>query len=94
MDMPIEYSFVKGGIISMTRALATKYAPVRVNCVSPGGVFDGQDEKFVKRYCEKTPLGRMATPEDVANAVVFLASDKAAYITGQNIVIDGGYTIQ
>ena len=93
---PIGYSAAKGAIIAMTRALATKYGPygVRVNCVSPGGVQDEQDPLFIDRYCERVPLGRMATPEDVANAVIFLASDKASYITGQNIIIDGGLTIQ
>ena len=90
MDMPVEYSFIKGGIIAMTRTLATKYAPVRVNCVSPGGVGDGQDQKFIERYCKRVPLGRMATPEDSAGPVVFLAGDKARYITGQNLIIDGG----
>ena len=80
----------------MTRALACKYGPqgVRVNCVSPGGVFDNQDPVFVERYNQRVPLGRMATPEDVADAVVFLASDKAKYITGQNLVVDGGLTAQ
>jgi len=93
---PIGYSAAKGAIIAMTRALACKYGPngVRVNCVSPGGVYDGQDPIFVGRYNARVPLGRMATPGDVADAVVFLASDKASYITGQNLVVDGGLTIQ
>ena len=93
---PIGYSAAKGAIIAMTRALATKYGPygVRVNCVSPGGVYDNQDPVFVDRYCERVPLGRMATPKDVANAVIFLASDKANYITGVNLLIDGGITAQ
>ena len=93
---PIGYSAAKGAIIAMSRALACKYGPhgVRVNCVSPGGVFDGQDPVFVERYNQRVPLGRIATPEDVADAVVFLASDKAKYITGQNLILDGGLTIQ
>ena len=93
---PIGYSAAKGAIIAMTRALATKYGSfgVRVNCVSPGGIFDNQDPIFVERYNERVPLGRMATPKDVANAVIFLASDKANYITGQNLCVCGGLTIQ
>jgi len=93
---PIAYSAAKGAIISLTRAVACKYGKygVRVNCVSPGGVFDNQDPVFVDRYNERVPLGRMATPKDVADAVIFLASDNASYITGQNIVVDGGLTVQ
>lgn len=92
----IGYSAVKGAIISMTRALACKHGPdgVRVNCVSPGGVFDYQDPEFVKRYCDRVPLRYMATAENVADAVLFLASDKASYITGHNLVVDGGITVQ
>jgi len=91
MDMPVDYSFIKGGIISMTRTLATKYGPgLRVNCVSPGGVFDNQDMRFVKKYCARVPLGRMATPEDIAGPVAFLASDAAKYITGVNLPVEGG----
>ena len=91
MDMPVEYSFIKGGIISLTRALATKFAPdIRVNCVNAGGVFSNQPGSFVEKYCARVPLGRMATPEDIADPVVFLASDKARYITGINLPICGG----
>jgi len=91
MDMPVEYAFIKGGVISITRALATKFAPdIRINCVSPGGVFDNQDRRFVKKYCARVPLGRMATPEDIAGPVAFLASDAAKYITGVNLPVEGG----
>lgn len=91
---PIGYSAAKGAIIALSRSIATQYAKydVRVNCVSPGGVFDNQDPKFVERYEAKTPMGRMATPEDIAGPVCFLASDAAKYITGTNLVIDGGLT--
>lgn len=91
---PVGYSAAKGAIISLSRALACKYGPngVRVNVVSPGGVFDGQDVEFVKRYKKRVPLGRMATPKDVAEAVVFLSG--ASYITGINLIIDGGLTSQ
>lgn len=94
MTMPSAYSAIKGGIIGMTRLLATYYGPrgVRCNCVSPGGVEDRQSESFIERYASLTPLGRMASPEDIVGAVVFLASRAGAYVTGQNIVVDGGWS--
>lgn len=94
MTMPAAYSAIKGGLINLTRYLASYYGPqqIRVNCVSPGGVFDGQPEKFVQNYNSKVPMGRMAKPEDIAPAVSFLLSDDASYITGQNLIIDGGWT--
>lgn len=96
MTMPAAYSAIKGGIISLTRYLAAYYAPhkIRVNSISPGGVLNGQPPTFVERYESKTPLSRMASPLDVAAAAVFLASDAAAYITGQNLLVDGGWTIR
>ena len=95
MTSPVEYAAVKGGIINLTRYLASYLGSegVRANVVSPGGVFDGQPERFVERYEERTLLGRMAAPEDVAGAVAYLASDAAAYVTGQNLVVDGGWTV-
>ncbi len=89
-----EYHFVKGGINALVKGIATVYGPmgVRCNAVSPGGVFTHQDPKFVERYIEHVPLRRMASPEDVAGAVVFLASDAANYITGENIFVGGGMT--
>lgn len=94
MEMPMAYAMAKGGVIALTRWIATNYGRygVRANCVSPGGVYSGQPVEFVERYCERVPLGRMAVPEDVASAVVFLASDEASYITGQNLMVDGGLT--
>ncbi|GFE58481.1 SDR family oxidoreductase [Geobacter sp. AOG1] len=95
MTMPAAYAAIKGGILSFTRYLAAYYGPygVRVNAVSPGGVFNGQDVSFVTEYSKKPPMRRMGKPEDVAAAVAFLASDSAGYITGHNLVVDGGWTI-
>jgi len=96
MTSPVEYSAIKGGIINLTRYLASYLGPegIRVNALSPGGVYDKQQEPFVSQYEERTPLGRMATPEDVTGGVVYLASDASSYVTGHNLVIDGGWTIQ
>lgn len=95
MTSPPDYSFAKGGIINFTRYLATYYAPygIRVNCISPGGYYGGQPEEFVRRYEQRTPLGRMAVWNDLKGAAVFLASDAAQYITGQNLAVDGGWTV-
>ncbi len=89
------YSAIKGGLISFSRYLASYHGPfgIRVNCVSPGGIFDHQDPQFVKRYEARVPLGRMGRPEDIAPVVSFLLSEDAQYITGQNIIVDGGVTI-
>ncbi len=65
---------------------------VRVNAVSPGGIFDGQNETFVNNYNDKVPMGRMGLPEEISPTVAFLLSDDASYITGQNLIIDGGWT--
>jgi NAD(P)-dependent dehydrogenase (short-subunit alcohol dehydrogenase family) len=89
------YSAIKGGVINFTRYLASYYGRqgVRVNCVSPGGIFDNQHETFVANYEKKVPMGRMGNPDDIAPAVSFLLSDEAKYITGQNLIVDGGWTI-
>jgi NAD(P)-dependent dehydrogenase (short-subunit alcohol dehydrogenase family) len=94
MTVAAPYSAIKGGIINFTRYLASYYGPhgVRVNSISPGGVFDNQNEVFVRNYVSRTPLRRMASSEDIAGGVVYLASDAAAYVTGHNLVIDGGWT--
>ncbi|MCL3852154.1 SDR family oxidoreductase [Parabacteroides sp. GYB001] len=91
---PAAYSAIKGGIINFTRYLASYYGRknIRVNCVSPGGIFDHQHESFLRRYNEKVPMGRMGNPDDIAPAVSFLLSDEAKYITGQNLAVDGGWT--
>lgn len=95
MTMPAAYSAIKGGVINFTRYLASYYgaSKIRVNCVSPGGVFNNQNSDFVNKYEAKVPMKRMALPEDIAPCVSFLLSDSSSYITGQNIIIDGGWTI-
>jgi NAD(P)-dependent dehydrogenase (short-subunit alcohol dehydrogenase family) len=92
MDSPPDYHFHKGGMIALTRYLARKLAPkkIRVNCISPGGLFNNQPEEFLEKYSRKVPLGRMAVHDDIKGVVVFFASDASAYITGENILMDGG----
>ena len=95
LTSPAAYSAIKGGIINFSRYLASYYGKenIRVNCVSPGGIFDNQNSRFVKNYKHKVPLKRMGTPEDIAPAVSFLLSEEAKYITGHNLIVDGGWTI-
>jgi NAD(P)-dependent dehydrogenase (short-subunit alcohol dehydrogenase family) len=96
------YPVIKSGILNLVRQMASYYGKdkIRINCVSPGGLEgpiagkkENQDNKFKKKYKEKTPLGRMAKPIDVSNAMIFLASDASSYITGQSINVDGGISI-
>lgn len=89
---PTSYSVVKHGLIGLTKWLATYYAGkgVRVNSLSPGGVENGQPEEFVERYVNTVPLGRMSTPSDYQGAVLFLCSEASAFMTGANLVMDGG----
>ena len=90
---PAAYAASKGGLIQMTRWLATTMAPkVRVNAIAPGGVFRNTPEPFLGRYISRTPLARMATEEDFMGAVAYLASDLSAYVTGQCLAVDGGWT--
>ena len=94
MTMPAAYSAIKGGLVNLTRYIAAYYGPqqIRVNTVSPGGIFDNQNTTFVRNYEKKVPMRRMGTPSDIAPSVVFLLSDDSKYITGQNLIIDGGWT--
>jgi NAD(P)-dependent dehydrogenase (short-subunit alcohol dehydrogenase family) len=90
---PAAYAASKGGLVQFTRWLATTLAPnVRVNAVAPGGIERNTPEPFLSRYEARTPLGRMGTEEDIKGSVAFLASDLSAYVTGQVIAIDGGWT--
>lgn len=93
MGNPAAYAATKGGLIALTRYLAAVLAPrIRVNAISPGGISRGQPDSFVGRYEKLTPLGRMGTEEDLKGAAAFLCSDAAAYVTGQNLLVDGGWT--
>ena len=94
MTMPAAYSAIKGGIINFTRYVASYFGEcqVRANTVSPGGIFDNQNEIFVKNYSKKVPMRRLGTPSDIAPVVAFLLSDDSQYITGQNLVVDGGWS--
>lgn len=91
---PAAYSAIKGGIINFTRYLASYFGKdgIRVNCVSPGGIKDNQDPSFIKAYNNKSPLKRMGRAEEIAPAITFLLSDEASFITGHNLMVDGGWT--
>lgn len=94
LTSPVAYSAIKGGVINFSRYIASYFGKynVRSNCVSPGGIFNNQNKTFVDQYEHKVPMKRMGTPDDIAPAVSFLLSDGAKYITGQNLVVDGGWT--
>ena len=89
---PAAYSAIKGGIINFSRYLASYYGKynIRVNCVSPGGIFENQHPSFVERYSNKSLLKRMGKAEEIAPAVSFLLSDEASFITGHNLMVNGG----
>ena len=95
MTMPIEYAVVKSGIISLTKYLAKylKGSNIRVNSISPGGVFDGQPEKFVENYNNECLNKGMLSKSDLNGVIVFLLSDDSSYINGQNIIVDDGFSL-
>lgn len=92
INTPAVYSASKAGVIGLTKYLATYWAKdgIRVNSITPGGVESGQNDTFKKHYSNRIPLGRMAKPEEMVGALIYLASDASSYVTGHNIVIDGG----
>jgi NAD(P)-dependent dehydrogenase (short-subunit alcohol dehydrogenase family) len=91
----VAYASAKAGLVGMSRYLAAYWAPngIRVNCVSPGGIKRQQDPEFYANYSRRVPMGRMATEEEVASTVAFLVMPASRFITGQNIMVDGGLTI-
>jgi NAD(P)-dependent dehydrogenase (short-subunit alcohol dehydrogenase family) len=91
---PPAYGASKAAVVNLTKYLATHWAPhgVRVNALSPGGVLGDQDEEFKRKFCHRVPLGRMATANDLGGPLLFLASQASSYVTGIELVVDGGFT--
>ena len=94
LTTPAAYSAIKGGVINFSRYLASYYGKygLRINCVSPGGIYNNQNKKFVNNYIRNVPLKRMGIPSDISPAVSFLLSEDSSYVTGQNLIVDGGWT--
>lgn len=90
---PSVYGATKAAVIQLTKYYATRFAPVRINSVSPGGIYNNHEDGFNNRYSDRVPLKRMAQPEEVVNAILFLLSPLSSYITGHNLVVSGGLDI-
>lgn len=96
INTPAVYAASKAGVIGFTRYLATTLAGhgIRANSITPGGVFSGQNDTFVRRYAERCPMARMGRREELRGAALYLASDASSYVTGHNLVVDGGWTVR
>lgn len=93
LSNPAAYGATKAGLIQFTRWLSTTLAPkIRANSISPGGIYRGQPAEFVKRYIERTPVGRMGDENDFRGAIAYLSSDLSKYVTGTNLIVDGGWS--
>lgn len=94
INTPAIYSASKAGLWGLTKYLASYWGDkgVRVNAVTPGGIFSGQNDRFVSNYTARTMMGRMGEPHEIADAVAYLATDQSSYVTGQNLIVDGGLT--
>lgn len=94
-NSPLVYSASKAGVLGLTRYLATYWGAsgIRVNSITPGGVFQGHQDPFLSKYTSRVPMGRMAAERELGGAILYLASDAASYVTGHNLVVDGGLTV-
>ena len=94
MNSPAAYSVSKNVLLHLTKWLASNLSPyVNVNMISPGGILRGQNKKFLKKYLHSVPLNRLCLEDDIVKAIIFLSSELSDYITGQNLIVDGGYSI-
>jgi len=95
MTMPVAYASIKAGIIALTKYIATYFSRhnIRANTISPGGLYNNHAAAFVAKYSRKAPLGRMGKPGEIVGAAIYLASDASSYVTGHNLIVDGGWTV-
>ena len=94
LSSPVSYAISKAGVVQLTKYLASYYREknIRINCLSPGGVFDNHDDLFNEQYSHRTTLGRMADKNEYNGAILFLCSDASNYMSGANLIVDGGWT--